>query len=29
VTYGADEDLLAIDCRTEVRFRSVVSDIGA
>jgi hypothetical protein len=29
VSYGADDELLAIDCRTEVRFRSVVSEIGA
>jgi hypothetical protein len=29
VSYGADDDLFAIDCRTEVRFRSVVTEIGA
>jgi hypothetical protein len=29
VSYGADDQLFAIDLRTEVRFRSVVSQIGA
>lgn len=29
VSYGADDELFAIDLRTEVRFRSVVSQIGA
>jgi len=28
VAYGGDEDLLAVDLRTEVRARSVVSDIA-
>jgi hypothetical protein len=28
-SFGADDELFAIDLRTEVRFRSVVSDIGA
>ncbi len=29
VSFGADDQLFAIDLRTEVRFRSVVSQIGA
>lgn len=29
VSYGADDELFAIDLRTEVRFRSVVAEIGA
>jgi hypothetical protein len=28
VAYGGEEDLLAVDLRTEVRARSVVSDIA-